>query len=122
MEAGVTAAGLLRDRVTFQRLVPGDDGYGNTVSDWANMERAPGKPLTVWAEVRVTLGRERVAAGRIEASRTATIRIRASSEVASLTEADRVIAQGQVWNIRGIAPAGNDRELLELLVEGGVAT
>ena len=115
-------AGRLRDEVAFQRVVAGDDGYGNTVSGWADIEVAPGVPLIEWAEVRVTSGRERVAAGRIEASRTATIRIRASSEVAGLTEADRVIAQGQVWNIRGIAPAGNDRELLELLVEGGVAT
>lgn len=115
-------AGRLRDRITFQRLTEGDDGYGNVVTGWANMERSAGVPLTVWADVRETPGKERVDAGRVEASRTATIRIRASSEVAGLTEADRVMARGEAWNIRGIAPVGNDRAMLDLLVEAGVAT
>lgn len=115
-------AGRLRDRITFQRLTEGDDGYGNTVTGWANMERSAGVALTVWADVRETPGKERVEAGRVEASRTATIRIRASSEVAGITEGDRVMVRGSAWNIRSIAPVGNDRAMLDLLVEAGVAT
>jgi len=108
-------AGNLRDRVTFQRQIGGDDGYGNTVIGWADH-------LTVWADVRATLGKEKVDAGRVESSNTATIRIRASSDSRALTEADRVIARGQAWNIRSIVPVGNDRTALDLLCERGVAT
>lgn len=114
--------GRLRDRITFQRLTHGDDGYGNAVTGWADIARPSGGALTVWADMRETPGKERVEAGRVEASRTATIRIRASSEVAGVTEADRVMARGEAWNIRGIAPVGNDRAMLDLLVEAGVAT
>jgi SPP1 family predicted phage head-tail adaptor len=108
------SAGNLRDRITIQRATTGDDGYGNTVTGWADL-------LTVWADVRETMGKERVDAGRVEASRTATIRVRASSATRALTEADRVIARGRPWNIRSVAEVGNDREMLDLLCEVGVA-
>ena len=107
-------AGRLRDRITVQRLTQADDGYGNTVNGWANH-------LILWADVLETLGRERVAAGRIEAARTATIRIRASSDSKGITEADRVVCRGQVWNIRSIAAMGRSNALLEMLCETGVA-
>lgn len=110
----MSRAGGLRDRVTFQRAVPWDDGYGNTIDGWQDH-------LTVWADVRETLGKERVDAGRVEASATATIRIRASTGTRALTEADRVVARGSTWNIRGIVPVGNDRAMLDVLAEGGVA-
>lgn len=118
----MTQAGKLRERVTFQRSTPGDDGYGNVITGWANIETAPGVPLTVWADVRETPGKERVDAGRIEASGTATVRVRSSAATRSLTEADRMVARGWNWNIRGVAPVGNDRVMLDLLCERGVAT
>lgn len=108
-------AGSLRDRVTFQRATTGDDGYGNTTTAWADH-------LTVWANVRETLGKERVDAGRVEASRTATIRVRQSTDTLGLTEADRVIVRGRPWNIRSIARVSNDRAMLDILVEAGVAS
>jgi SPP1 family predicted phage head-tail adaptor len=107
-------AGALRDRVTFQRLVAGDDGYGNAVTGWADH-------LTVWADVLETPGREAVAAGRVEASRTATMRIRRSSQSLGLSAADRVLVRGRVWNIRSIGDVGRDRVLLEMVIEVGVA-
>ena len=107
-------AGDLRDRVTIQRATNSDDGFGNTISGWSDL-------LTVWANVRETPGKEIVAAGRIEASRTATIRVRASSQSRGVTAADRIIARGQVWNIRGRAEVGDGRELIEFLCEAGVA-
>ena len=107
-------AGDLRDRVTFQRLVSGNDGYGNVVTSWSDH-------LTVWADVLETLGRERIAAGRIEAARTATIRVRRSSDSRQLTEADRVSCRGMIWNIRSIAAVGRMNESLEMLCEVGVA-
>lgn len=107
-------AGRLRDRITVERLTAGADDYGNTVDGWETL-------LTVWADVRETTGKERVDAGRLEASRTATIRVRASSDSRGITAADRVQARGQVWNIRSVAEVGNDRAMLDLLVEAGVA-
>lgn len=108
-------AGALRDRVTFQRLVAGLDAYGNAVSSWADH-------LTVWADVLESPGREAVAAGRVEAARTATMRVRRSSASLGLTAADRVVVRGRTWNIRSIGDVGRDRVLLEMLIEVGVAT
>ena len=107
-------SGDLRDRITVQRATQGDDGFGNTISGWTDH-------LTVWANIRETPGKEAVAAGRVEASRTATIRVRASSQSRSITAADRVQARGQIWNIRSVAAVGDGRELIEFLCEAGVA-
>ena len=103
-------AGDLRDRVTIQRATTADDGFGNVTNGWGDL-------LTVWANVRETPGKEIVAAGRIEASRTATIRVRASSQSRGVTAADRIIARGQDWNIRSVAAVGDGRELIEFLCE-----
>ena len=112
----------LRERITFQRLTEGTDIYGNVVNGWADIETAPDMPLTVWADIRETPGKERVDAGRVEASATATIRIRSSAATRGVTEADRIMARGHVWNIRGIAPLGNKNAFLDILCERGVAT
>jgi len=108
-------AGNLRDRVTFQRLVPGVDIYGNPVDAWADY-------LTIWADILETPGREAVAAGRVEASRTATMRVRRSIDTLALTEADRVTARDRSWNIRSIGAVGRDGSMLEIVIEAGVAT
>jgi len=108
------AAGKLTERVTFQRQSGGADIYGNTSDDWQDI-------LTVWADVLERLGREVLAAGRLEAPKTATIRVRRSSASLDLTEADRVVARGQVWNIRSIVAVGRSNEMLEVLCEAQVA-
>lgn len=109
-------AGSLRERISVERLTVGDDGYGNTVTAWGEEPY-----LTVWANVRETLGKERVDAGRVEASQTATIRIRASSDSRSITAADRIVSRGVTWNIRSVSEVGNDRKMLDILCEAGVA-
>lgn len=114
-------AGKLDTRITFQRLTDGDDGYGNVITGWADLEVSPGVPMKLWANIRETPGKEAVAAGRIEASRTATIRIRASSQSRGVTAADRIIAREKIWNIRSVAAVGDGRELIEFLCEAGVA-
>jgi SPP1 family predicted phage head-tail adaptor len=108
----------LRERVTFQRLTGGDDGYGNVVAGWADLSGG----VSIPADMRETPGKERVDAGRLEASATATIRIRSSAFARGLTETDRVLARGVAWNIRGIAPMGNNGMFLDILCERGVAT
>jgi SPP1 family predicted phage head-tail adaptor len=107
-------SGRLRDRIIVQRAVGGDDGYGNVINSWADH-------LTLWADVREALGKETVAAGRVEESRTATIRVRASTQSREITAADRLSVRGNIWNIRSISEVSNDRKLLEMLCEVGVA-
>ncbi|WP_223639217.1 phage head closure protein [Rhodobacter sp. TJ_12] len=111
----------LNTRITIQRATSGDDGYGNVTTGWADMEVAPGVPMKLWADIRETPGKEVVAAGRLEASRTATICVRASSRSRTITAADRIIARGQVWNIRSICAVADGRELIEMLCEAGGA-
>jgi SPP1 family predicted phage head-tail adaptor len=108
-------AGNLRDRITVQRAISGDDGYGNTIVSWADL-------ITTWADVLDQLGREKLASGRLEASRAATVRVRRSTQSLGITAADRIVARGQTWDIRSIAEVGRNREMLEFLVETGVAT
>lgn len=108
-------AGKFRERVTFRRQAAANDGYGNTVSgSYADL-------LTVWADVLERLGGERLASGAIEAPRSATIRVRGSSESRAVTEADIVVARGLVWNIRSIAQVGRDGAVLEMTCETAVA-
>lgn len=109
------AAGKFRERVTLQRPGVGDDGYGNVTAPWID-------DVTVWADMLEQLGKERVAAGRLESARTATIRVRKSTDMALVTPAWRIMARGEPWNIRSIARVGRKNDVLEMLCEAGVAT
>jgi len=109
------SAGKLRDRVTFQRNTTGADQYGNVVDGWEDI-------LTVWGDVLERLGGEKIRAGVPQAEHMATIRVRKSLDAVTVTEADRISARGQTWNIRSIAEVGRKGELLEILCEAGVAT
>lgn len=110
----MNGAGRLRHRVTFNRQTQVDDGYGNVTGEFAPL-------FTVWGNVRETTGKERVAAGAVENNRTATIRVRKSSQTTGLTEADQAVSRGETWNIRGIANVGIDDAMLDILVEAGAA-
>jgi SPP1 family predicted phage head-tail adaptor len=106
-----------RDRVTVEQ--PGGDGsldaYGNPVNDgW--------QPLgAFWANLRETPGKEQIAAGRLEAEATATLRLRRSPEAEAITAADRVKARGSTWVITSppVDPDGSRRELEFTLKRGG---
>jgi SPP1 family predicted phage head-tail adaptor len=108
-------AGRLNHRAQFLRkAVDVTDEYGNPMQEYAPL-------FTVWANVRETTGKERVAAGSIENLRTATLRIRSSSETRGLTEGDQVQARGETWDILGIANADDRGVMLDLLVQAGGA-
>lgn len=114
------AAGRFRDRATFQRKVSGAlDQYGNPSSaSWDDL--LAGVP----AWLRETPGKEALAAGRLEAPVTATMRVMASasSPVRSVTAADRVQVRGSTWAIIGgpIDPKGDGR-MVEFTLQRGVA-
>ncbi|SOC11438.1 SPP1 family predicted phage head-tail adaptor [Rhodobacter sp. JA431] len=107
----------LNTRITVQRAIEGDDGYSKVIIGWADLEVTPGEPMKLWADVQETPGKERVAAGRIEASRTAMVTVRATPSARAITAANRVIARGQVWNIRSVSAVGDGRGLIEMLCE-----
>jgi SPP1 family predicted phage head-tail adaptor len=108
-------AGKRSDRITFQRQSVSDDGYGNVMSNWSNL-------LTCWADMLERLGGEKIQSGALEAPRLATIRVLRAPETLAVTEADRIVARGQTWNIRSIAAVGRTNEELEMLCETQVAT
>lgn len=105
----------LRHRVTFERSGSVRDAYGNMTQGWSELGK-------VYANVRETTGKERLANGAIENQRTATIRVRASEFSRGITEADRVVARSETWNIRGIANVDDKEAMLDILVEAGVQT
>lgn len=100
----------LRHRATFQRQADGSDGYGNTVQAWGDF-------LTVWGNLRETTGKETVAGGSVENDRTATLRVRKSTESNQVTNADRASVRGGIWKILGIANVHTDDAFLDLLLE-----
>ena len=106
-------AGSLRHRATFRRL-------GTQAADeWGNESTSFVDHLTVWANVRETTGKERVAAGSVENVRTATMRVRSSADSRGITEADRVVARGETWNILGISNADDQGAMLDMLLQAG---
>lgn len=111
-------AGAFRERAAFERQTDAGtlDAYGNAQAPaWAPL-------VTLWADLRETPGRERIAAGRIEAPATATLRLRASGQARAIGAADRVTVRGAIWAITGagIDPEGRGR-LLEFPLERGGA-
>lgn len=105
-------AGRLRHKIVFERQEEITDDYGNVKGDWEEL-------LTVWGNLRETTGRERLAAGAIESTRPATLRIRVSTASRFITEADRFVARGSVWNIRSIAFSESSDTFYDILAETG---
>ena len=128
-------AGKLRDRVTFQRkkgvAAPqgspsGEtDAFGNPLpptDEFGNVDAAFEDLFTVWADMLEHTGKERLAAGRIEAARTATIRVRRTVQTKTIAGSDRLLARGASWNILSVIRVGRDNAMIEFLCETGGAT
>ncbi len=113
------AAGMMVNRVRFERRGTTADQYGNVLSGWATL-------FTVWAGFKATPGREALQAGRLESTMTGVLSLRRSTDSAGLTAADRGVFvagpyTGRTFNIRSIVP-GHDNSTLDLTIEEGVAT
>lgn len=107
--------GGMRKRVYFSRPARADEGGGVGKITWV-------PALTVWGELIPQTGQERVAAGRLEASGLATLRIRSSADARSIDESYKVTVDGLDYQIRGIDNPDQRNRFLEILVEVGVAT
>lgn len=108
-------AGLMRDRVTFQRMAATTDDFGNTTGSWSDH-------LTRSGHLIERMGKESVEGGALSDVSTATLRVRKDALTGALTAADRVVTRGSTWAIRSIIQVDNKGQTLELLIEKGVAS
>lgn len=108
-------AGLLRERVTFQRLTEGAvDDCGNVYSGWSDL-------ATRSADLREQKGRERITGGALRDAALATMRVRSDSTTSAITAADRVLARGITWAIKDVMQVDAKDTIIEFLLERGVA-
>lgn len=109
-------AGLMRDRVTFQRLSEGAaDDYGNVYSGWSNL-------TSRFGDLREQKGRERISGGALQDRALATLRVRSDAVTAAVTSADRVLARGITWAIKDVMQVDAKDTLVEFILEKGVAS
>lgn len=88
-------AGLLDRRIQIQRRRLDDDG-AQAVEVWANH----GAPI--WAHRRDVSDAERAAAGWIEAVVVSRFTVRSSTFTRDLRPTDRILTEGQSYDIQGV--------------------
>jgi len=105
-------AGKLRHRITLQHKVNVQDQLTGAVNpEWRDM-------ATVWADVVPLSARELIAAQATQGQITTRITIRYR---AGLTNDNRIVFRGQIYNIEGVLPdAVSGREYLTLPCSEGV--
>ena len=106
----------LRHRLTLQQEVKTPDGAGGYTRSWQNV-------ADLWAEIspistRVIYGSEKLFAGQMQASLSHKVTIRYRS---GLSTAMRLLFDNRAFNIRAISNASEGKDVIELLVEEGVA-
>lgn len=106
-------AGELRKRVYFARAKRTDDGGGGARITWV-------PALTVWGGLTVERGREALAAGRLESSSGAVLKIRSSTEARVIDASYKATIDGVDYQVRSITEDPK-RKYLEMVVERGVA-
>ena len=108
-------AGLLRERVVFQRLSEGTvDAYGNVYTGWTALASRS-------ADLLEQKGKEKISGGVLEDNNLATMRVRSDSTTATITAADRVIARGITWAIKNVIQIDAKDTMFEFVLEKGVA-
>lgn len=97
--------------ITLQRNNRTPDLSGGWTDSWEDLE-------DVWAEVVAKAGRESLDQGRVNASFVNLFTIYQTD----LTEADRIMWNGETWNIRGIRRNGERKLDWVVEAERGVAS
>jgi len=106
-------SGMLKEPVQFERKTRTSDGAGGFTETWAAISGAPTR-----CSVKAMSGSERWASQRVEATSTHKITIRYTSD---LTEVDRAVIRGRIYNIRFIDNLDFADKWLEVRVNLGVA-
>lgn len=108
-------AGRLRKRVRFETETLTADGAGGNSRSWPTV-------AVVWGDYSPERGREKMEAGRIEASNLGILNVRYSTILAALVlPSSHVIIDGVPHNIRSIINPDQRRQRLEMIVERGTA-
>ena len=107
------SAGGMDQRITLQRKVLAPDGAGGGAATWQDFAR----DASPWAEVKAKAGRESMVEGRIAASFTVLFIVYNRSDV---TETDRILWNGEPYNIRGIRRETSRALRLVIEAERGV--
>ena len=100
--------------IAFERLKDVSDGYGGVTRTWAELE----ENANVWAEVKAKSGTEAMTEGRMNASYVVVFTIYNRND---LSEKDRIVWQGERYNIRGIRRTGDRSLRLVIEAERGVS-
>lgn len=109
------AAGGMRARVVFERSVTAPDGAGGQSVGWSELYACRG-------HYRPERGRERIEAGRMEASLAGVLRVRSCIAARDVGEADRVLIDDVVFQIRSTSNPDQHNRYLEMSVERGTGT
>lgn len=95
-------AGRRNKRIVIQRETEiGRDALNNPVRDWTQLANP-------WADVIFGSGTERRSAAQTGGTQAATFEVLKDSRTATLLMTDRILFMGAPWDIRGIAPIGNE--------------
>lgn len=99
-------AGTLRNKVSLQRRTSGrDPDTGQEIDVWTEY-------ASVWGAVLQLNGKERLTGGTSVDIGSASIRIRYRDDV---TNGDRAVAQGVIFNIASVLPNVASREYTDLV-------
>lgn len=109
----MTEIGKLDQRITLQRSADTADGIGGMTKAWADFATTP----SVWSHVKPRLGREGMAEGRMSATSLATFTIRYRADVSEL---DRILWNGEPWNIRRVMRVSQRQQYMDIDAERGV--
>lgn len=86
-------------RITLQRGTSTTDAAGTPVTTWADL-------ATVWASRRRASARETLASAEVSAAITEVFEIRWDSAWSDLNPLDRLVFEGRVYDIAGVAEIG----------------
>jgi SPP1 family predicted phage head-tail adaptor len=102
-------------KVHCQKRVEQDDGYGNTVSDFATQ-------FSVRAAFVHLRGGEMVIASRLENKHPMVVTLRSSAQTRQINADWQLVdaRDGSKWAVRDVTPE-TDRQWISLLCERGVA-
>lgn len=110
----MNGAGALDQLVTIQRRTATPDGGGGVVEAWADLPINP----RVWADPQPLYGKEGVQDGARNATGTWLFKIRNRTD---LTEQDRIVWDGDFYNISQIKRRGGRELYLMIEAVRGVA-
>lgn len=108
-------AAALDRRLRFERAVQTDTGLATETTGWAEI-------ATLWGSRKDISDGERFRAAEVQAHVTTRFVVRWSRLAATITPADRMICEGQVFDIAGIKQIGARREALEITAAARIDT